>query len=180
MTTFQRPSWHRSMRDGSWRRERGCCVSKPGPKPSTGRIWEFMTSRADAVCPQTTSVLRPPADQLPRRTAPGSSSWVRASSVTAWGPHLCPALPRRLWLVAPKPPPLHCRAAAAAACNARAGLPLRPTAPLTDRRNPSLPLHPPCLVCHPPPLPLLPPMPPTPQQNEARLHTPLKGRTQSH
>lgn len=179
MTTFQKPSWHLSMREGRWRRERGCCVSKPDPRLSMAQIWGSMISPADAVCHQKTSDLQAPVDQLPQLMAPESSSWVQGSLVMAWGPHLSPAPPRHLCLVVRKPPPLLCRAAAAAACRLRAGLPLRLTALLTDRLNPSLPLHPPCRVYPPPPLPLLPlPMPPIPQQNDPRLHIPLRVRTQ--
>jgi len=175
MTTFQKPSWRRSTRDGRWRRGIWCCVSKPDPRPSMAQTWGSMTSPAGGVYHQTTSDLRAPVDQLLQPTAPGSSWWVRESSVMARGPHLSPAPPRRLWLEARRRPALLYRAAAAAACKARAGLLLRLTALLTDRLKPSLPRHPPC-PAYPPPPPHTPPMPP---QNDPHSHTHLRGRTQS-
>ena len=145
-TTSQKPSWRLSTKDGRWRRGGGCCASRPDPRHSTARMWGSMTSPAGGAYRQKTSDRRAPADRLPRPTAPGSSSWAQASSVMAWGPRLSPAPPRRRWPEARRRPAPLCRAAAAAASKARAGLPLRLTAILTDRLSPSLPLHPPCPV----------------------------------
>lgn len=180
MTTFQKLSWHLSTRDERWRRGRGCCVSKPDPRPSMAQMWGSMTSPAGGVYHQITSDLQALVDQLLQPTAPGSFWWVQASLVMAWGPHLFPAPPHRLWPEARKRPALLCRAAAAAACKARAGLPLRVTALLTDRLNHFLLLHPLCPVYPPPPPP--PPLhtPPMPLQNDPHSHIPPKGRTQSH
>lgn len=167
------------MRDGRWRRGRECCVSKPDPRPSMVQMWESMTSPAGGVYHQTTSAHRAPADRLLRPTAPGSFWWAQASLVMAWGRRLSPAPRRRLWLGARKHPALPCRAAAAAASKPRDGLPLQLTALLTDRLNPTLPLHP-LSPAYRPPLPPPPPrMPPMPPQNDPRSRTPLRGRTQS-
>lgn len=95
MTTFQKPSWHLSTRDGRWRRGTGCCVSKPDPRPSMAQIWGSMTSPAGGVYPRTTSDHQAHVARPPRPTAPGSFWWAQASSVIAWGPRLSPAPPRR-------------------------------------------------------------------------------------
>lgn len=165
------------MRDGSWRRERGYSACRPDPRHFTALMRQSMTSPAGGVYLQITFDLRAPVDQRHQHTAPGNFWWVQGFWVTAWGPRLSPAPPHHLWLTAPKPPALLCRAAAAV-CRARAGLRLQLTALLKGRPKASLPLPPPFPVYLPPPPPPLCTLP-MPPRSVPHSHSPLRGRSPS-